>query len=46
MKAIVQDKYGSADVLEAEDIAQARDRRATKCWYASMPHRSTSATGS
>ena len=46
MQAIVQDRYGSAEVLEARDIDKPRDRGHATSWSASTRHRSTSVTGS
>ena len=43
MQAIVQDRYGAAEVLESRDID--RPRSATgKSWSVSMPRRSMSVT--
>ena len=45
MKAIVQDEYGSADVLELEDIDDAGESRTARCCSASTRRARTSATG-
>ncbi len=36
MQAIVQDNYGSAEVLQLRDIEQARRSGSTRCWSASV----------
>ena len=44
MKAIVQDKYGSPDVLRLEDIDKPV-AKTMRCWFAFRQRPSISATG-
>ena len=45
MKAIVQDTYGSTDVLELRDIDRPEIADPTRCWSGSAPPAWTAASG-
>ena len=44
MKAIVQTRYGSPDVLQLKDVDKPSSKP-MRCWYAFAPQQSISATG-